>query len=792
MRATILFLFVAGAFLFAAGAAAGQTVPGRYIVVLNGSPAAAAAAPAGRPAARAAVRQAQTAVRRLVPDHGGSVLDSMDTALNALIVSIPDARAAELAQLPGVAQVYPVRRIRLTLDHALPLHQVPAAWAALPLGQSGAGAGIKIGMIDTGIDVNNPAFSGQLPPVSGFPMVLAQGDTQFTNAKIIVAKNYTPLLTDGGDSDANDHFGHGTGTAMAAAGGLAISPFGPITGVAPQAYLGNYKVADANGSQSDVIAKAVDDAVADGMDVINISLGGYVISYAEVTLTNPVIAALEAATNAGVVVTVSAGNDGPGAGTIADLASTPDVIAVGAISNDRSLGYSVTVSGVSPYESLPGNGPAPTQAVTGPLFDAASLDPTGLVCSPLGPGSVTGMVVLILRGTCTFETKVGNAAAGGALAVIVYNNAATGLISMDVGAATLPAVFIAQPDGADLKARIAASPGLPVTLDFSGATAFPARPDLVDFSSRGPSAGATMKPELVAVGDQLVTAAQNTFPSGELYTPSGFIDVGGTSYSAPLVAGAAAILKGARPGLTTAQYRSLLVNTAGPATSGPSVAASIQQAGAGVLNAAAALAGTVAAYPTSLNFGTGAGSFSQTLNLTLSNTGMAADTWALTVVPTGSSPAPALSASTIPLAPGGYQQIAVSLNASGLTAGEYQGYLQAAGTANPAVVSIPYWFAVPGSTPAGISVLYQDNTEAAHASAAGAVVFRIVDVAGLPFTGSTVPNVAVASGDGTVRRTYPTGTIPGTYAIDIRAGTTALQLQITIGSISQSVVIPVS
>ena len=145
-------------------------------------------------------------------------------------MNIPEERAAELMQLPGVVAVHAVRRIPLHLDHALPLHKVLDAWAALPLGKDSAGAGIRIGMIDTGIDVNNPGFSDPLPALDGFPKVVYASDTRFTNAKVIVARNYTPLLPDGSDPDANDRVGHGTGTAMAAAGGAAVSPYGPCCG----------------------------------------------------------------------------------------------------------------------------------------------------------------------------------------------------------------------------------------------------------------------------------------------------------------------------------------------------------------------------------------------------------------------------------------------------------------------------------------------------------------------------------------------------------------------------------
>ena len=791
-------------FLFSAAVVLGQTVPGRYVVELAGDPAATAAArqgsrfaarDAGFAERRVAVRRSQRDARTRIGELGGTVLESMDTVVNALIVSIPDAQAGELWKVPGVVRVHAVHRVRPLLDHALPVHKVPDAWNTLPLGQSSAGAGIKIGMIDTGIDAANAAFSDPLPPVAGFPKVLAMGDLQFTNAKIIVAKNYTTLLPDGGDPDANDRDGHGTGTSMAAAGGTVNSPYGAITGVAPKAYLGSYKVLDANGGTSDAIAKAVDDAVADGMDVLNISLGSYVASYSDIDPNAIDIAAIEAATQAGVLVAVAAGNSGPGAGSISNYGSLPDVIALGAIGNDRALSYAIAAGGAAPYEAFPGNGPDPGQAVTGPLFDAANVDQTGLACSLFPPGSVAGMVVLVLRGTCTFETKIDNVAAGGALAAIIYNNGTASpftLYGQTVGAATLPAMFVNQADGADLAARVAASPGLPATLDFAGATAFPARTDLTSFTSRGPSIGGAMKPDLVAVGEEIVTAAQNSFPSGESYDPSGFIDTAGTSFSAPLAAGAAAVLKAARPGLAMAQYRSLLINGAGPATSGPGAPATVQQAGAGVLNVAAALGGTVAAYPTALNFGTGPGTINSTLNLTLSNVGPVSDTYSIAVLPAGNSPAPALSTNTVQLDPNGSQPLSATVNAFGLAPGEYQGYLQVSGTATSSVATIPYWFAVPGSAPAGITVLYRDSYDSARTVSYGAVVFRIVDIAGLPYTGSLTPQIAMTTGGGSIRSAYHAGDIPGTYAVDIRAGTSTMQLNISIAGMTQTVLIGVN
>ncbi|MCX6628877.1 MAG: S8 family serine peptidase [Candidatus Solibacter sp.] len=376
---TTFFLLLSASAMFA------QVVPGRYILELSGDPAAVAAVQQGaRPGAsvaatamaarRGAVRQSQASARTAVAERGGTVVESLDTVFNGLIVNIPDERAAELLQVPGAVKLHAVRRVRPLLSHALPLHKVPEAWNLLPLGQNGAGAGIKIGMIDSGIDVNNPAFSDPLPPVDGFPKVLYASDIRFTNAKVIVAKNYTKLLPDGGDPDANDRDGHGTGTSVVAAGGATNTPYGPLTGVAPKAYIANYKVLDANGGTSDVIAKAIDDAVADGMDVLNISLGSYVTSYSDIASSEVGQAAIARATAAGVIVVVAAGNTGPGAGTIGDYASAPDAITMGAIHNDRSLGNAVTIDGVAPYAAFPGDGPDPGQVIAGTLFDVTQMD----------------------------------------------------------------------------------------------------------------------------------------------------------------------------------------------------------------------------------------------------------------------------------------------------------------------------------------------------------------------------------------------------------------------------------
>jgi hypothetical protein len=178
------------------------------------------------------------------------------------------------------------------------------------------------------------------------------------------------------------------------------------------------------------------------------------------------------------------------------------------------------------------------------------------------------------------------------------------------------------------------------------------------------------------------------------------------------------------------------------------------------------------------------------VQLSLSNLGSATDTYTIQAVPAGNDPAPAIATGSLSLDPGAAQQVPVTLDAAGLAPGEYSGYLLVSGTNSGNASRIPYWFAVPGSQPAGISILYQDYFDSARSTSTQAVVFRVVDAAGLPYRGPLRPQLTV-SGSGTARAPYLAGDIPGTYAVDIRTGTVSMQLNFTVGTVSESVTIPV-
>ncbi len=815
-----LWLFLVCAPLFAAG-----FVPGRYIVELSDeSVAAHMVRVSPRTPARLSLRSAEADLHRrrvmaqqdtaaaAIQSAGGEVLDTIQEASNVLVVRIPDAQASQLASIPGVSGVYRERTFHLLLDHALPLHHVPEAWAQV--GPANAGAGIRIAIIDTGIDVGHPGFldSGFSAP-TGFPKGTS-GYQSYTNNKVIVARSYASLFaaTDPDPSPA-DHVGHGTATAMAAGGVQNTGPLATISGVAPRAYIGSYKVFGTPGvndsSTESAILKAISDAVADGMDVISMSLGSDV---APPLASDQEVEALASAAAAGVVVVAAAGNNGSDPMTVGSPASGPSVIAVGASANDRLFAASVVVSGGGTFQAAPGSASASLAAVTGPLADITKFDSTGMACSSLPAGSLAGSVALILRGTCTFETKLNNAKAAGAIGGLVYDNVVEPVFTMGMGAATLPADLVSNADGLRVKELAAHGVGvtrhpaasallrrfpsqpqgqsLQVTLQFALAPAYTSPAQLASFSAEGPNVDLAIKPDLVAVGVNMYTAAQKLDPNGDVYNSTGYAVEQGTSFSTPLVAGTAALVKAARPGLNAAQYRSLIVNSADSAYFVPGTAALVQQAGVGVLNVLKAINATAAAAPVSLSFGSGGASLSSSLPLTVTNVGTGSDAFRVLVVPTQGAAAPTVSSANVDLAAGASTTLTVQFSAAGLAAGTYEGYVTVQGSQSGVVTRVPYWYGVQSNTPGHITVLYNIGTATAGTVQGQVILFRVTDPSGIPLT--VTPTVTAVSGGGSVVRVQSIASqSPYTDAISVKMGSTAGAnvFRIQVGSLTKDVTI---
>jgi hypothetical protein len=307
------------------------------------------------------------------------------------------------------------------------------------------------------------------------------------------------------------------------------------------------------------------------------------------------------------------------------------------------------------------------------------------------------------------------------------------------------------------------------------------------------------------------TATQKFDTEGDVYDPSGYALVDGTSLSSPIVAGAAALLKAARPGLTVAQYRSLLINTASPGFISPGVPARVQQAGAGALDMNAVMKATGAVSPTSISFGTGTGGIQQSRTLTISNVGTAAETFTIFVtergmptvpVPAGSrteailqtsgkQPSVTISTHSLTLNAGGTAKVNVSMTGFGLSGGAYEGFVHVMGTNSGVDQRVPYWYGVGSTTPARITILNTATNLAPGSLAHDAAFFRVTDVNGITVPG-VKPQATVVSGGGSVNGIVNDSSFfPGIFNLNVRLGPTkgSNVFRIQVGNLTKDVTI---
>jgi minor extracellular serine protease Vpr len=780
----------------------------RWVVVLN-EPPAVRKYPGRIERTRAAsepyrqhLRQVQTNMRSQIESTHARVTGAVQHLLNGVFVVATPEQAAALQKLPGVKAVMHMRRYRKS--DQLSLSNVSGAWNAVAIGgESNAGAGIRIGIIDTGIDQTHPAFQdSSLVAPAGYPICDVQADCAFTSNKVIVARSYVSdiIYSDvpststnvagqsrPDDVTARDVDGHGTGVAAVAAGETVSYNGTQITGVAPKAFLGNYKVFgsdDVNPNGSGNIEQALEDAVTDGMDVVNLSLGSpayggpldqtcgpYNVPSSPIPISpnacDPLAYEIESAMqNALVTVVVAAGNEGANGyqfnlacgtppcdnfsaaafGTVGSPAYAPSAIAVGGIQNDVTYVQRVEVSGsgvpsnlqnIDAFESF--DGPVPLVPLTAPLVDATQAgDSDGLLCSPLTPTALTGEIVLVLEGTCGDIDKVTNAQKAGAVGVIEIASAQTFFLPSGLSATTIPAFIIGGADGASLKNYVDAHTGVQGTLDPKPyqvpAQSLGLAPySIAYFSSRGPvSTTGGLKPDLVAAATDFLLPAENYDPYGGLFNFSRYGTTQGTSFSTPVVTGSAALVKQANPGFTPLQIRSALVNTAsltGLVSSDASAIASISESGAGLLQTQNAVVSTIQVVPATLSFGFAATSLPPAQTLTFYNSGASSVTLTMTVVPSaGHSTTSAQvlvnnsSAPTLTV-PANVSATATAALTGTPPAGRYEGVIAVSG--GPVSLNIPYMFVAGDGVPFDIIPL--NGVEPAQGSVAfdGAVGAQI-------------------------------------------------------------------
>lgn len=526
------------------------------------------------------------------------VRQRMQHAVNGIIVELTASEAKAVAKMPGVRLVEGYREYPTTTDVGPTLIGAPAAWAGNTTDPFGAapvrGEGIVVGMIDSGINFGSPSFAAT-DPVDGYVHVNPFGSGVFVgscaaggddvgrcNNKLIGGYDFVcgapgnqcgvaNVREEPGFGDTN---GHGSHTASTAAGNRRDVTFNSaqlrISGVAPRANLIAYDACYTNTATGQGLCPnvstlaSINQAVADGVDVINYSIGGGTEPWGEAGS-----AAFLAATDAGVYVAASAGNSGPGPNTMGHL--QPWVASTAAAQHGRggfaflmqvtgpgpvpprlqAIVLNAGTGGVSLGASIPG---------TTPLRVSAGFDTTSDACAAFPANTFAGAIAVVRRGICSFSIKANNASAAGAIAVVLANNTA-GVILPSVPGTTVPVFGVTQADGIALRDFFNANPTTATAQVGFPAVGLPNTADaLASFSSRGPAGRFNLvKPDLTGPGvDVLAVLAGTTISGSEALVGT----LSGTSMSSPHNAGSAALVKQARPSWTPAEVKSALMMTA--------------------------------------------------------------------------------------------------------------------------------------------------------------------------------------------------------------------------------------
>jgi minor extracellular serine protease Vpr len=790
----------------------------RWILILEAPPVAdqihtrAALLSAQGVQARSSVLQAQAPVRRALAQRHIAVMGSTQVVANALFVHASAEEAAQLRRIPGVSRVVLSQPARRADARALDLVRAPEAWQQGFGGPETAGAGIRIGIIDTGIDQTHAAFQDDTLADPPGGRLCVPDDCAYTNNKVIAVRSYVrmlaypqdPLYSRPDDLTPRDRVGHGTAVAMLAAGVRHESPMGTLSGVAPKSYLGNYKIFGSPGVNdvtfSDVIMQALEDALLDGMDVVTLSLEvpavfgpldkgpacGESDPDAPCDLQADAVQKLSAL---GVSVVVAAGNEGdsglfvPAQGSVTSPGTAPSAITVGASTNSHQLFNTVSVAGDSaPAElqgiwGLFGDGPRTAMPLTAPLVNVSTLEDNGEACSALPRASLNDSIAAVMEGGCGLKTKLSNTQNAGAIALLLIRKDGRDYVYSPAGLAYtgIPLMLIGSTNGQALLSYLNENPGMQVTLDPSFIEAGDPNVDLMSyFSSYGPATGTNaIKPEIVAPGTGMYVATQSMDPQGDMYNASGYTAVQGTSFAVPLVAGAAALSRQLFPDLPRypasdrpAALKSSIVNTANSLvydfdSSGNTIYAGVTAMGSGKLDTVGAVLTPITVAPSTLSFGVLnmlAAPPSQSLVFTNHTNVDIKLTLTLVDYTTGVNRANLeISPASFSLAAGSASQpVRVAVPSTVPPAGVYEGIVQVLMDQSQTWFQIPFLYVVGDGIPYNLIPLRNyDFVGQAGQFLGGGLLFKVVDRYGAP-----VPNVPVqwqvVSGGGEITRAYPT------------------------------------
>jgi subtilisin family serine protease len=484
-------------------------------------------------------------------------------ALNAIAIEITPAEAEQLARMPAVSRVEPSRLYETGSDASIDFVGAPAIWEGFNQVGETRGQGVIIGTIDTGINSEHPSFQGidHTNPYGDDNYVgWCVANPDFCNNKLIGAWNFFDP-----DQPPEDTSGHGSHVASTAAGNRTVGEvdFGSqtisrqVSGMAPLANLISYKVCELSCSEALILA-AIDQAIEDGVDVINYAISGAIQPW-----QGSISLAFLEAFEAGIFISAMAGNSGPTPGTV--LWAEPWMTSVGASSHDRLFANTLSHSaGLANIPAVAGTGPGLASLYTGELLWAGQVDSdNALGCSSFPPNSFDSRAALIQRGDCPFATKANNAADAGANLLVVYDNTESPPFTMGaLQTTTIPAFMVSRQDGESL-VGVHNVEGSTVSITLTASISWqPEYANLINANSgRGPTSLDLLGPTLVAPGHNILGA-----DAAEGGTSNRWQVLTGASMSAAHVSGAAALMRALQPDWTPAEIRSALALSANPDT----------------------------------------------------------------------------------------------------------------------------------------------------------------------------------------------------------------------------------
>ncbi|TKC16926.1 S8 family serine peptidase [Robertmurraya kyonggiensis] len=494
----------------------------------------------------------ETAIKNILNDYPDLKLRyTFQHALNGFSVKGSLASLTKLEESNRVELVSQVQTYKTQMEDNIEIIGSDEARGLFDQGDHRlTGKGVKVGIIDTGIDYNHPDLRRSYK--GGHDLVDGDKDPMESEAL------QTPITL------------HGTHVAG------VIAANGRINGVAPEAEVIAYRALGPGGAgTTEQVLAAIEQAIKDKVDVLNLSLGNNVNGP-----DLPISLALNKAAEKGIVPVTSSGNSGPNMWTVGSPGTATKAISVGASTPTLKVPY-LTIDGLTEPVRL-----EPMQGAQSWKLDRSYPIVFGRLGKPNELTNARGKIVLLERGELTFTEKANNSKRAGAVAVVIYNNVNGSFIGNLEAEIDIPVTTISKKDGKRLKAQITDNA-------YARTNIIEEKDLLADFSSRGPVTSTwEVKPDVVAPGVAITSTV-----------PGGYLALQGTSMAAPHVAGASALIKQAHPDWSPEEIKASLMNTAKPLNDQKGHSYRTYEQGAGRIQVEDAIKTNSLVLPSSLQFG---------------------------------------------------------------------------------------------------------------------------------------------------------------------------------------------